>query len=160
VREAQGRLREARELYVKVVQADPDHLDAWQKVSAYAWTTANAARENDDALFNMIRLDPLQRNTDPDFTDVTDLRGLWPAVQTMLKENVEKPESLYPLAASAAEAAKVKAQDEEKAEEAAGGAEDYNDEYDDDAHDRPTSPGEAVARSEVMRAIRYVVADE
>ncbi|HEV2292630.1 MAG TPA: tetratricopeptide repeat protein [Tepidisphaeraceae bacterium] len=161
LREEQGRDAAALELYRRAVELDPDHVGAWQQIEGLAWSTRMPARDSDKAILNVIRLDPLQRHTSPDFTEVRDLRALWSAIQDMLRVKSEQPKSLYPLAASAAELAKSKAAKQDEPEEAQPEApfEPYGYDYA-DPYERPTSPGQAISRSSVISAIADLIAEE
>jgi tetratricopeptide (TPR) repeat protein len=151
-----GRLHDALLLYREAVRLDPDYLSAWQQIESLTGRLRLPSREHDEASFNILRLDPLYRQSTPDLAAVRDLRGLWTAMETALRVTSEPPIAMYPLAASAAE---LKEEDENNAAEAHT-ATGYAYDDDEEAEGRPATPGEAVARTDVIAAIRDVISDE
>jgi tetratricopeptide (TPR) repeat protein len=100
LREEQERHSEALPHFQIAVKLDPDYLNAWQKIEVISEHIRLPAKERDRIIFNILRLDPLQRHASVSFEKVSDLSGLWNAVETAQKRQPPSPATLYPLAAS------------------------------------------------------------
>lgn len=102
----------AIDYFQEAARLDPDYFNAWKKILESDQAGGLATELRDQAVFNLIRLDPLARHTRPDITQVGDLKQLW----TVLAAKPKEPElgKLLPLAASAAklESEKASAQTE------------------------------------------------
>jgi tetratricopeptide (TPR) repeat protein len=157
IHQEDGRLHDALLLYREAVRLDPDYLSAWQQIESLAGRLRLPSREHDEASFNVLRLDPMYRQSTPDLAAVRDLRGLWTAMEAALRVTSEPPDAMYPLAASAAE---LKEDDNENDVAEADAATGYAYDDDDEAEGRPATPGEAVARTDVIAAIRDVISDD
>lgn len=102
LREEQERLLEALAHYQKAVELDPDYLNAWAKIGVLSQMVDRPSAERDNAILNIIRLDPLQRHTYANYSEVTHLRALWQALSLANDQRVPQPETVYPLTASTA----------------------------------------------------------
>jgi hypothetical protein len=60
------------------------------------------AKDRDRVAFSILRLDPLQRHAQAQLGTVSDLAGLWTAIEAGRRRLPATPASLYPLAASKA----------------------------------------------------------
>lgn len=80
------------------VRLDPDYLNAWKKILETDQAGNLTSEQRDQAVFNLIRLDPLGRHEKPDITEVKDLKRLW----TVLASRPAEPElgELLPLTGS------------------------------------------------------------
>jgi tetratricopeptide (TPR) repeat protein len=87
--------------YRRAVELDPEYLNAWKALGSSAKEANLPAEVRDEALLNLVRLDPLGRHTYDPAEGVIDLRALWPILEANQKFHVKRAESLYPLAASA-----------------------------------------------------------
>lgn len=95
LRNAQGRDKEALANFKEAVRLDKDYLNAWERISSIAKDTDRPLA--DEAVFNLIRLDPLGRHTYPAMESVKDLKGLWRALSAAPKKPAD-PKEVYPLA--------------------------------------------------------------
>ena len=117
------------------------------------------AADRDAVVFMQLKLDPLSRHGRPQYNSVLDLKTLWTSVAQARKAAPPQPESLYPLAASAA---RLKEQ-EEKITEVWGGhmSRSYfggmRQNFWSNGGDR-SSPGEVLAAHEVVSQIIQLLA--
>jgi tetratricopeptide (TPR) repeat protein len=102
LRGEQERHADAVPHFRKAVQLDPEYLNAWQKLLGVSSHVRMPASERDQIVFNLLRLDPLRRHISVGWQHVSDLKGLWAALDAANKKQPQKPQSLYPLAASKA----------------------------------------------------------
>ena len=109
LREEQARYPEALQSYRTAVKLDPDYLNAWVKMQSIDGHVFIPSSERDEVAFNILRLDPLHHRLTPSFELVSNLPSLWMQVAAAEKMKPGLPDSLYPLAASAAELAKQSA---------------------------------------------------
>ncbi len=100
LRETQGRDTEALVLFKEAVKLDPDYLNAWGKVQSRSGNGVDPAAA-DQALANVIRLDPLGRHTYPDFGSARDLKMLWTVLAGIQPSRPGPVKDLYPLRAKA-----------------------------------------------------------
>lgn len=100
LRQEQERYNEALTNYLMAVQLDPDYLNAWVKIQEVSEQTLMAPKERDEIVFNILRLDPLQRHAHADFQRVSNLNGLWTAVAKAATDQSPIPANLFPLEAS------------------------------------------------------------
>ena len=103
LREEQGRLVEAGELYRRAVELDPLYLNAWKKLSALEERMAVPLAERDRVTLQLLRLDPLARHFYPDLGEVGDAPALWNALVEARERAKVLPRhaSVLPLPASA-----------------------------------------------------------
>jgi len=79
LRTSQSRYGEAIESFREATRLDPDYLNAWEKIL----TTDDLQNEKlpievrEEAIFQILRLDPLGRHTYSDISNVRDLAKLW-----------------------------------------------------------------------------------
>jgi tetratricopeptide (TPR) repeat protein len=102
LRQEQGKAAEAIQHFQTAVKLDADYLNAWQKIQSLADDVRSPAKEHDQVVFNILRLDPLRRHAHVSFERVTDLAGLWNAIQKGESRKPAAHTALYPLAASKA----------------------------------------------------------
>ena len=102
LRQEQGKAAEAMQHFQTAVKLDAEYLNAWQKIQSLAHEVRLPAKEHDQVVFNILRLDPLRRHAHVSFERVTDLAGLWEAIQNGESRRPAAQTALYPLAASKA----------------------------------------------------------
>jgi tetratricopeptide (TPR) repeat protein len=100
LRGEEERYNEAQTNYLDAVRLDPDYLNAWVKLQEVNEQTLMPAKQRDEIVFNILRLDPLQRHAQPGFERVTDLMGLWNAVTTAVSHQSAPATHLLVLDAS------------------------------------------------------------
>lgn len=100
LREEQERYNEARTNYQTAVRLDPDYLNAWAKLQTVSQQILMPPKERNDIVFNILRLDPLQRHAQPNGSRVSDLPGLWNAVATAVALQPATSTNLLALPAS------------------------------------------------------------
>jgi tetratricopeptide (TPR) repeat protein len=101
LREEQERYNEAKTNFQTAVKLDSDYLNAWVKIQALGEHVQMPAKERDAVVFAILRLDPLRRHGSYcNYSQVTDLAGLWNAVAVASKLQPPRPTELYPLTAS------------------------------------------------------------
>lgn len=100
LRQQQERYNEALTNYRTAVRLDPDYLNAWVKTEEVSEQTLIAPQERDEIVFNILRLDPLQRHARADFKRVSNLSGLWTAVAKAVTYQSPIPANLLTLDAS------------------------------------------------------------
>ena len=110
LREEQERHAEALPHFQTAVQLDPDYLNAWKKIQDLSTHVHLPAKENDRVAFNILRLDPLSRHVQANFEKVTDLAGLWNAVEAGQKQQAASATNLFTLTASKAAVEKKEAE--------------------------------------------------
>ena len=105
LRDEQERPKDAINQYRQAVKLDPDYLNAWHKLSENGAKVFLPDSERDEIVFNLIRLDPHQRHGGYNVAYVSDLAALWErAAANPDLRRAHKLQSLYPLAATRAEA--------------------------------------------------------
>jgi tetratricopeptide (TPR) repeat protein len=107
LRKEQERPVEAIPHFQTAVKLDPDYLNAWKELDSMADHIRLPAKERDQIAFNMLRLDPLQRHVHVGLEKVSDLAGLWNAIEAGQKRKVPTVTTLYPLPASRAALEKI-----------------------------------------------------
>jgi len=100
LREEEERYNEARTNYLAATQLDPNYLNAWIKVQGISEHVLMPPKERDEIVFNILRLDPLQRHGQPGFERVSDLTGLWNAVDAAARRQLIPATNLFTLTAS------------------------------------------------------------
>jgi tetratricopeptide (TPR) repeat protein len=100
LRGAEERYNEAQTNYLAAVRLDPDYLNAWVQMQDVSKQTLMSPPERDQIVFNILRLDPLQRHAQTDFDTVTDLAGLWNAVAAAAAHQPATATNLLTLSAS------------------------------------------------------------
>ncbi|HEY3853018.1 MAG TPA: tetratricopeptide repeat protein [Verrucomicrobiae bacterium] len=100
LREEEERFNEARTNYEAAVRLDPDYLNAWGKLEGISEHVMMDSKEHDDIVFNLLRLDPLQRHHHHVFTQASDLTGLWNAVEAAAQRRLPIATNLMALTAS------------------------------------------------------------
>ena len=101
LRMEQGRYNECGPHHLAAVQLDPEYLNAWVKMQEVSGQIL-MPKDRDAIAFNILRLDPLQRHSEPDCSRVTDLAGLWQAVATAVAQQPAVNTNLLTLTASKA----------------------------------------------------------
>jgi tetratricopeptide (TPR) repeat protein len=100
LRTEQERYNEALTNYLTAVRLDPDYLNAWVKAQEASEQTLMSPQKRDEIVFNILRLDPLQRHAQPDFQRVSNLNGLWTAVAVTASHQPPRAADLFALDAS------------------------------------------------------------
>ncbi len=100
LREEQESYNEALTNYLTAVRLDPDYLNAWVKLQEASEQTLMSPKARDEIVFNILRLDPLQRHAQPDYQRVSDLNGLWVAVADAASHQPPRASDLFALEAS------------------------------------------------------------
>ena len=108
LRSEQNRYEEALPEFSKAVKIDPDYLNAWKKIADLNGKIRLPSAERDAIQFNLLRLDPRGRHSSFEFSRITNLREAWTAMEAAAKTRKPVPQSLYPLAASTEEIARLK----------------------------------------------------
>jgi len=85
------------------VKLDPDYLNAWKHILQLANSVYIGPEILNAAALNLMRLDPLGRHEAPNLGQVRDLKALWDVAAKRASLRIKPPETLLPLAASAAE---------------------------------------------------------
>ena len=80
LRDSQGRPAEAAEAYRAAVKADPDYLNAWNKLSGLSDSIDLPPEETENAILQVFRLDPAGHHSSADLQNLRDLRRLWTTV--------------------------------------------------------------------------------
>jgi tetratricopeptide (TPR) repeat protein len=154
LREEQERHTEALPHFQTAVKLDPDYLNAWQKIESISEHVRIATKEHDRVVFNILRLDPLQRHAQVRFEKVGDLAGLWNAIEAGQKRRPTSPTELYPLASS--RAALEKSENEPKAQQRR-----QRESYRQISEDwRSSSPGQAIAQTPFLRVAAEMIAGD
>jgi tetratricopeptide (TPR) repeat protein len=96
----EGHYNEAWTNFSTAVHLDPDYLNAWVEMRSAGQQTLVRQTEKDEITFNILRLDPLQRHSSPDFTGVSDLPKLWDAMAAAMVLQPKSDSNLFPLNAS------------------------------------------------------------
>jgi tetratricopeptide (TPR) repeat protein len=102
LREEQEEYNEAASNYLDAVRLDPDYLNAWSRLQGIGANILMPAPRRDEVLFNILRLDPLQRHSNPDFGRASDLVRLWNTVAAGASRRPPKTPPLLTLTASKA----------------------------------------------------------
>lgn len=101
LRSAQNRSLEAAESYRLAVKADPDYLNAWERLAALAEDVQMPREESENAALQIFRLDPAGRHGSPKLSELRDLGRLW---TTLLEAEAALPPTetgpLLPLTAA------------------------------------------------------------
>ncbi|MSU57055.1 MAG: hypothetical protein EXS35_02560 [Pedosphaera sp.] len=160
LREEQGRYPEALARYRAAVKLDADYLNAWKKIQEVGSRHRLAATDKDAVALNLLRLDPFGRHGGSgNLGDVTNLRALWNAVETAVKNQPPPVESLYPLAAS-----KAKLEKAENEPKGRGGFRHGGEYFDDDysgvyRSERRLHPATAILQNNLIAAAHAILAD-
>ncbi|MEO6036092.1 MAG: tetratricopeptide repeat protein [Verrucomicrobiota bacterium] len=110
LREEQERYAEALPLFQTAVRLDPAYLNAWKKLQELTQHVRLPKPEQNEIAFSILRLDPLSRHVHPSFDSITDLAGLWNAVEAGQKQQPEPATKLLSLEASKAALEKKEAE--------------------------------------------------
>lgn len=100
LRKQQGREEEAIPHLRQAVKLDPDYLNAWKLLHELSQSTKMTPQDSDDAVINMLRLDPSGRHAGY-YSGANDLARLWTTIREIAPRIPEKPTRLFRLAASA-----------------------------------------------------------
>ncbi len=100
LRSSQDRHTEALAAYSRAVKLDPDYLNAWEKILDLGENIFLPRDRQDEATFNLIRLDPLGKHVGFDAQEVADLAQLWEVFTQSRPQPVSMAKSLFPLEAS------------------------------------------------------------
>ena len=103
LRVRQGRRLDAYQEFRKSVELDPDYMDGWVQRSHISKEVPITQTERERVAIEMLKLDPLRRHAFIDFEGFTDLRPLWPILESARQLFEAPPSSLVPLPASARE---------------------------------------------------------
>jgi tetratricopeptide (TPR) repeat protein len=103
LRGEEERYNEAQTNYWDAVRLDPDYLNAWVKLQEVSEQTLVPPKQRDEIIFNILRLDPLQRHAHPNFERVTDLTGLYDTVAAAVSHQTAPATNLFMLEASKVE---------------------------------------------------------
>jgi tetratricopeptide (TPR) repeat protein len=96
------RFPEALANFEKAVQLDPDYINAWRHIAEIGEDYQLSPELRDNAVFNLLRLDPAGRHVTPKTDEVRQLDKLW-SVEAIANEAIPPvPETLFALTASAA----------------------------------------------------------
>ena len=96
------RYPEAVTHFQKAAELDPDYINAWKKIMEVGNDYQLNPNLRDEAVFNVLRLDPAGRHISPSTENVRQLTELWKAEETCFKVVLPTPSTLYSLKASAA----------------------------------------------------------
>ncbi len=96
--------------FQKAAGLDPDYINAWKQIYEIGTNYRLAPTVRDEAVFNLLRLDPAGRHVNPDTDNVRQLDKLWTAETASVRALPPAPVSLYPLKATAADQALRRAQ--------------------------------------------------
>lgn len=100
LREAQGRKAEAYIHFRKATDLDPLYLDALKAMYALRTDVFLSQSEMDDIALSMVRLDPLNRHSELNPGEITDVKGLWTIYQDIGTERRAPLKRLFTLTAS------------------------------------------------------------
>ncbi|HTQ31683.1 MAG TPA: tetratricopeptide repeat protein, partial [Opitutaceae bacterium] len=100
LRQEQERYDEARTHYLTAVRLDPDYLNAWVRLQEVSEQTLVSPQERDEIIFNILRLDPLQKHAHVDFDHVSNLNRLWNAMADAASHQPPRASNLFTLSAS------------------------------------------------------------
>lgn len=89
--------------FQKAAELDPDYINAWKQIMDIGNDYQLSPDLRDEAVLNVLRLDPAGRHTSPDTENVRDLVKLWNAEETSLHAVPPAPSALFSLPAAAAE---------------------------------------------------------
>ncbi len=101
LRMEQERWDEAAGYFTQAVEADPEYLNAWEKLGGVLPHTARPRAERDRVAFQLFTLDPYQRHGSSGLSEVRDLPALWKAAEGVDRTGIQKPEKLYALGSQA-----------------------------------------------------------
>ena len=99
------RYPEAVTNFQKAAELDPDYINAWKQIVEIGANYQLKPDLRDEAIFNLLRLDPAGRHTTPTTENVRQLGKLWAVEVAAVKAVPPAPASLLPLTASAAQQA-------------------------------------------------------
>jgi tetratricopeptide (TPR) repeat protein len=102
LREDEERYNEASTNYLEAVRLDPSYLNAWGRLAGLSQRILMPPAQRDAIVFNILRLDPLQRHQTPNFQRVSDLPALWNVVEAATRHRPVPVKVLFPLTASKA----------------------------------------------------------
>jgi len=97
----QERYPEALPNFQKAAQLDPDYINAWKQISEIGEKYDLNPALRDEAVFNLLRLDPAGRHVNPQTGQVRQLDKLWLAEEKVMVATLSVPQTLLPLPASA-----------------------------------------------------------
>jgi tetratricopeptide (TPR) repeat protein len=96
------RFPEALANFEKAAQLDPDYINAWRHIAEIGEDYQLDPALRDNAVFNLLRLDPGGRHVSPRTDNVRQLDKLWAAEEAADKAVPPLPDTLFTLQASAA----------------------------------------------------------
>ena len=96
------RYADALPQFEKAAALDPDYINAWRHISEIGEQYRLDPKEQDAAVFNLMRLDPAGRHVTVSTEYVRDLGKLWQVRGDANKGVPPEPTTLFPLTASAA----------------------------------------------------------
>lgn len=102
------KFEEALGYFRSAVNADPHYLNAWKQIIEVGKSTYIEGWEADVATLKAKALDPFQRHTTIDLSNVTDLAGLWNVAEPAFQDYGFKSSNVYQLSASAETVQRVK----------------------------------------------------
>jgi tetratricopeptide (TPR) repeat protein len=136
LRMEQEKWEEAARYFTLAVEADPEYLNAWIKLSSVLPNTLRPRTERDRVAFQLLALDPAGKHGGSNQSSVRDLPALWKAYAATAATGLAVPEKIYPLGDKAP---KTRNRDDE-------GMSSYNDH-------QPKTPAERMARHDVLRPL-------
>jgi|GEM_PF-379276 len=92
-----GRHAESLPHYRQAVDLDPDYLNAWAKIAGLGRRMSLTRAQQDEAVLNLFRLDPLGRHAPVSLEAVGDLAAAWRAVAAAQSLRTEPPATLLAL---------------------------------------------------------------
>ncbi len=100
----QDQFPEALANFQKAAALDPDYINAWRHIVEIGEEYQLSPEVRDDAVLNLLRLDPAGRHVKPRTDYVRQLDKLWAAEETAAAAMPPKPRMLYHLDVSASDA--------------------------------------------------------
>jgi len=97
LRMEQERWEEAAGYFTQAVEADPQYLNAWDKLSDVLPHTERPRAEQDRVAVQLFTLDPYQRHGSSGWGKVRDIPALWKMAAAVDRSGGTVPEKLYPL---------------------------------------------------------------
>jgi hypothetical protein len=88
--------------FQKAAEIDPDYINAWKQLAEIGGNYQLDPNVRDEAVFNILRLDPAGRRINPDTTSVRDLAKLWAVQEACVQALPPQSTTLLSLRATAA----------------------------------------------------------
>jgi tetratricopeptide (TPR) repeat protein len=100
LRQSQNNLTDAYSYYHKAVEIDPEYLDAWEKLIRLQEVLYHTRSQKDEIVLTLLELDPSMNHYHADFSDFSDIAGLWKGLEAVEKFHTPEPKKLFSLDAS------------------------------------------------------------